>query len=101
MIPGAKYVGMDQCAICHEKQVKDFKLTEHAKLQLRETTEKEEVQGLGCEACHGPGSLHVDAGGGKGKFIVSGKDPDACFQCHSTRKRCSASNRITRSRKAR
>ena len=86
MIPGAKYVGMDQCAICHEKQVKDFKLTEHAKLQLREATEKEEVQGLGCEACHGPGSLHVDAGGGKGKFIVSGKDPDACFQCHLDKK---------------
>lgn len=86
MIPGAKYVGMDQCAICHEKEVKDFKLTEHAKLQLREATEKEEVQGLGCEACHGPGSLHVDAGGGKGKFIVAGTNPDACFQCHLDKK---------------
>ncbi|MGO9609201.1 MAG: hypothetical protein ACLPT4_06140, partial [Verrucomicrobiia bacterium] len=33
MIPGAKYVGMDQCALCHEKEVKNFKLTEHARIQ--------------------------------------------------------------------
>ena len=84
MIPGAKYVGMDQCALCHEKQVKNFKLTQHARVQLRDTTNKEEVKDLGCEACHGPGSLHVDAGGGKPKerFIISGKGPEACFQCH-------------------
>lgn len=82
MIPGAKYVGMDQCALCHEKQVKGFNLTQHSRIHLREAQEKEEVKGLGCEACHGPGSLHVDAGGGKGKFIVSGKNSEACFQCH-------------------
>jgi len=86
MIPGAKYVGMDQCAICHEKQVKDFNLTQHSRIEIREADEKDEVKGLGCEACHGPGSLHVDAGGGKGKFIVSGKNPDACFQCHLEKK---------------
>ncbi|HUJ08906.1 MAG TPA: cytochrome c3 family protein [Verrucomicrobiae bacterium] len=84
MIPGAKYVGMDQCALCHEKKVKDFQLTAHARLRLRDTTNKEEVKDLGCEACHGPGSLHVDAGGGtpKQRFIISGKNPDMCFQCH-------------------
>ncbi len=82
MIAGAKYVGMDQCAVCHEKEVKDFKLTQHSRIELREAAEKEEVAGLGCEACHGPGSLHVDAGGGKGEFVVSGKDSEACFQCH-------------------
>lgn len=86
MIAGAKYVGMDQCAVCHEKQVKDFNLTQHSRIEIREATEKEEVKGLGCEACHGAGSLHVDAGGGKGKFIVSGKNPDACFQCHLEKK---------------
>lgn len=81
MIPGAKYVGMETCATCHEKEVKDFKLTQHARIEL--PGEGERVEGQGCEACHGPGSLHVDAGGGKGKFIVnSGKKPEACFQCH-------------------
>jgi predicted CXXCH cytochrome family protein len=86
MIPGAKYVGMDQCALCHEKQVKDFNLTQHSRMQIRVAQGKEEVEGLGCEGCHGPGSLHVDAGGGKGKFIISGKNPDACFQCHLDKK---------------
>ena len=80
MIAGAKYVGMDQCALCHETQVKDFKLTQHARLRLREAEEKEEVTELGCEACHGPGSLHVDAGGGKGNIVRGASD--TCFQCH-------------------
>lgn len=80
LIPGAKYVGVDQCGLCHEKQVKDFKLTQHANIQI--PGEGERVAGQGCEACHGAGSLHADAGGGKGKFIHSGKEADACFQCH-------------------
>jgi predicted CXXCH cytochrome family protein len=81
MIPGATYVGMETCGTCHEKEVKNFKLTAHARIEI--PGEGERVEGQGCEACHGPGSLHVDAGGGKGKFIVSpGKDPKACFQCH-------------------
>jgi predicted CXXCH cytochrome family protein len=87
MIPGAKYVGMDQCAICHEREVKDFHLTQHSRVRLREAEEKDEVLDLGCEICHGPGSLHVEAGGGKGKFIVAGKDSaEACFQCHLDKK---------------
>ncbi|HUI05498.1 MAG TPA: cytochrome c3 family protein [Verrucomicrobiae bacterium] len=82
MIPGAKYVGMDQCALCHEKEVQNFKLTAHARIQI--PGEGERVEGQGCESCHGPGSLHVDAGGGtpKDRFIISGKGPDMCFQCH-------------------
>jgi predicted CXXCH cytochrome family protein len=85
LIAGAKYVGMDTCATCHEKQVADFKLTQHARIQI--PGEEKRVSGQGCESCHGPGSLHVDAGGGKGKFIVNpGKDPEACFQCHIDKK---------------
>jgi DmsE family decaheme c-type cytochrome len=61
--------------------VKNFKLSAHARVTI--PGEGERVEGQGCEACHGPGSLHVEAGGGKGKFIVNpGKDPTACFQCH-------------------
>lgn len=84
LIPGASYVGMDQCALCHEHEVQNFKLTQHARVELRDAaTNGEEVTGLGCEACHGPGSLHVEAGGGKGKFIINpGKDPATCFGCH-------------------
>jgi predicted CXXCH cytochrome family protein len=82
MIPGAKYVGMESCGVCHEKQVKDFKLTGHSRLQLR-VPEGEEVAGLACEACHGPGSLHMDAGGEGGVHILSGKQVNhACMHCH-------------------
>ena len=85
MIPGAKYAGMDACAACHEKQVKDFKLTLHARIAI--PGEGPRVEGQGCESCHGPGSLHVDAGGGRGKFIINpGQDPEGCFQCHLEKK---------------
>lgn len=80
MIPGAKYVGMDSCAVCHEKEVQDFKVTAHARIHIEGDADRVGTQG--CEACHGPGSLHADAGGGKGKFILSGKEADSCFQCH-------------------
>lgn len=79
-IPGAKYVGMDTCALCHEKHVKDFKLAPHARLSLPGEGERVEGQ-QGCEMCHGAGSLHVDAG--TAKFIINPrKDPEGCFRCH-------------------
>ena len=81
MIPGAKYVGMETCQPCHEKEVKDFKLAAHARVTIPDPKGKRE--GVGCESCHGPGSLHVEAGGERGKFIVNpSKNPEACFQCH-------------------
>lgn len=83
-IPGAKYVGSEACATCHEEIAKDFKTATHARLQAK--GKNAEAVGAGCESCHGPGSLHVDAGGGKNntaaKIVNPGKSPQACFQCH-------------------
>jgi DmsE family decaheme c-type cytochrome len=42
----------------------------------------ENAKNMGCESCHGPGSLHVKAGGGAGTIINPRKSPDTCFQCH-------------------
>ncbi len=39
--------------------------------------------GVTCEACHGPGSEHVAAGGGKGRFIWATPDAQVCGQCHT------------------
>lgn len=80
MVPGAEYIGMEGCALCHADTVKDFKFARHAKLSVTLPDGKEV---LGCESCHGAGSLHMAAGGGKGESIVNpGENPAVCFQCH-------------------
>jgi predicted CXXCH cytochrome family protein len=79
-IPGATFVGNRACFECHTNYVRVFPASPHARIHP-------ETAGLagqsGCESCHGPGSKHIEAGGGRGKFIVNpAKDPTACFQCH-------------------
>jgi len=77
-IPGAEFVGSEECATCHEKIVRDFRTATHARLQAK----GDNAKNMGCESCHGPGSLHVKAGGGAGTIINPRKSPDTCFQCH-------------------
>jgi len=80
MIQGADYSGTETCALCHEGMVRDFEKTDHGRLFL---SGREGVQG--CEACHGPGSLHVEAGGGRGVHIVNpDENPRVCLRCHLT-----------------
>lgn len=79
-VPGAEYIGMESCALCHAETVKDFKYARHAKLKVTLPDGKEV---LGCESCHGAGSLHMAAGGGRGVSIINPKkNPETCFQCH-------------------
>ena len=83
-IEGAEYVGSETCSACHDKQWKEFKLSTHSRIAIPGETAKE-VEG--CEMCHGPGSKHVEAGGGRGKFIVNpNESPEACFACHMDKK---------------
>jgi DmsE family decaheme c-type cytochrome len=37
---------------------------------------------MGCESCHGPGSKHVESGGGAGTIVNPDESPETCFQCH-------------------
>ncbi len=79
-IPGAHYVGNKACVDCHANYVRSFPMGPHARIYNETSVATGQS---GCESCHGPGSLHIQAGGGRGKFIVNpGKDPTACFQCH-------------------
>ncbi len=79
-VPNAAFVGNRACLDCHTNYVRGFNASAHARLH---TEPKRSPGGTGCESCHGPGSLHIAAGGGRGKFIVNpGREPSACFQCH-------------------
>lgn len=79
-IEGATFVGNQVCADCHTNIARIFPASPHARFY------KDDLQWAGktgCESCHGPGSKHVAAGGGRGKFILNpGRDPSSCLQCH-------------------
>jgi hypothetical protein len=68
-IPGASFVGNKACAECHEETTSQFDGSSHAKLAISEN----KVGDTGCEACHGPGSLHVKAGGTKSTIHQPGE----------------------------
>ena len=81
-IPGAHYVGNAACAECHTNITRQFATSPHAHLHLEAASRPD---GTGCESCHGPGSRHVEGGGGYDRFIINPrKNPDACFRCHLT-----------------
>jgi predicted CXXCH cytochrome family protein len=74
-IPGASPVGMEACTACHTDITKDFRHAFHAQ------------QGVECEQCHGPGSLHVAGGGDVSKVISFSRRSAAdangvCLSCH-------------------
>ncbi len=78
----AKYVGMDTCAQCHDKEYKEYKLSTHARINIKNDSTGAE----GCETCHGPGSIHVDNGGIGVGIINPKKNPEICFTCHTDKK---------------
>jgi len=92
----AEYVGDAACIACHDALQQgfaaDYSHTRHAKV-FSPANAREESWRNGCEACHGPGSAHVAAGGGKGVgglINFQGNDPEdverygaVCMQCHS------------------
>jgi Cytochrome c554 and c-prime len=81
----ATYVGSKPCAGCHSGHVESFGETLMGKLYKQGK--------LQCETCHGPGSAHVKAGGGRGVGgLVSFRADDTtrepkennaiCLGCH-------------------
>jgi len=86
----ATYVGTEVCKACHAPQFEKFSKTMMGKIFLFNARNDKEKQA--CESCHGPGSNHVSAGGGKGVggLITFRKNSgesakaqnDSCLQCH-------------------
>lgn len=77
-IAGAEFMGTEDCSLCHEGIWRDFKNTAHARLMVDE----ENGIDMGCESCHGPGSLHSMEGGGRHLIHNPERQPDTCLQCH-------------------
>jgi predicted CXXCH cytochrome family protein len=78
-IEGATFVGNKTCVECHADYTRAFPSSPHARLHIEGAPHNDSA---GCESCHGPGSLHVKAGGGRKLIVNPGRDPQACFTCH-------------------
>jgi DmsE family decaheme c-type cytochrome len=79
------YLGSEICKTCHEDIYNGWGKTPHWKTTLNT---KGGPSHQGCEACHGPGSAHVSAGGDPAKIFrfkdASTKEiNDRCLTCHA------------------
>ena len=83
----ASYVGAKVCLTCHASQAAEFEATLMGKIG------KTQPGKFDCENCHGPGSAHAKAGGGRGVGgIISFRPNDdsrtaeenngVCLSCH-------------------
>lgn len=77
-IPGADYVGSEDCSLCHEELNRGVEQTVHARLIVDDAN----GLGSGCESCHGPGSLHSMEGGGRHLIYNPGRSAESCLRCH-------------------
>ncbi|MBB6254213.1 DmsE family decaheme c-type cytochrome [Nitrospirillum iridis] len=56
--PQRTYVGRETCETCHQQEATNWAHTVHAK--VFQQNPRTELQAQNCEACHGPGSAHVE-----------------------------------------
>jgi DmsE family decaheme c-type cytochrome len=82
---GVDYVGEATCLTCHQNMEKGYRGTAHGRAWDSRTPA---ATGHGCEACHGPGRAHVDAGGDRTKIrsfkaLEPTEASSACTTCHN------------------
>ncbi len=82
----AHFVGDKVCAGCHSAQIAEFQKTLMGRISLTQPGK------FACENCHGPGSAHAKAGGGRGVGGIMSFEADdprtseeknsICLACH-------------------
>jgi len=95
--PAGDYIGSENCAMCHPDIFASWSGTTHAKsIEAGGVAGNDEclachTTGMGsdayeeavsCESCHGPGSDHMNAGGGAGT-INRDINEATCTKCHT------------------
>ncbi len=100
---GPTYIGADKCKICHKVEHTSWATTRHAKaldslkpeeqkkqecIECHTTGTKNELPGVQCEACHGPGSDYktMSVMKDKQKAIAAGliiPSEKGCVRCHN------------------
>jgi DmsE family decaheme c-type cytochrome len=94
--PAASAPGSEVCQNCHAEQVATYKASVHS----RKGDSKAPVNNGECSACHGNGTEHVKAGGGRGvggiinpsprnKSMSAEEKSNICLSCHSTNRHLS------------
>lgn len=103
--PGRRYLGASRCAPCHIEEFRAWAPTGHARAREKLKVDHQEenpdclachatamgepggfpqegvaLEGVQCEACHGPGEGHPP-----GKMVVRNPSPEACGHCHTQR----------------
>ena len=81
------YAGEEVCAVCHEAEAASYTSSVHARV-LGDASRPPAQRG--CEACHGPGANHAEAGGGRGVGNLETFAPSRaaavrsrpCLACH-------------------
>ncbi len=80
-------VGQETCTACHAEVGAQFARNVHARLAEFETRGRGRHAATGCEACHGPGSLHVESADPKLVFSFKKEEAKevnrACLTCHA------------------
>ena len=82
----ATYVGSDVCGTCHEDLAKEFTRNPHHNVETGDKHGGPVWTGKACEACHGPGSKHIEslsAADIRNPLKLAAADVDhLCLGCH-------------------